>query len=101
YPADSLASMNFWICHPDIFDYIETALKQFITNNNNLEKGEVYIPLVLQEYCGANQIPIGVLQCNASWFGITYAPDKEAAKSKLASMQEASVVYPDPLWKQL
>jgi len=42
-------SMNFWICTPIIFDAIEKQFIEFLSNENNVKEGELYIPLVIQK----------------------------------------------------
>ena len=41
---DTIVSMNFWICNPSIFNYIETYFANFLNVPENLEKSEIYLP---------------------------------------------------------
>ncbi|MCV6631218.1 MAG: sugar phosphate nucleotidyltransferase [Flavobacteriaceae bacterium] len=99
YGADSLVSMNFWICQPAIFGYIARAFRNFLLAGTPLEKGELYLPLVVQEYCAQEGVPIAVWDSGARWFGVTYAADKDMAKSSLSQMQN-NKIYPAALWKR-
>lgn len=96
--ANAIVSMNFWICNPSIFNYIETYFSNFLKNPNNLEKNEIYLPFVAQEMMSNGLIDINVIDSKSLWFGVTYYADKEAAVKTLANLtQEGN--YPTPLWK--
>lgn len=43
---DTIVSMNFWICNTSIFDYVETYFSHFLQIPENLEKSEIYLPLL-------------------------------------------------------
>jgi UTP-glucose-1-phosphate uridylyltransferase len=94
---ESVVSMNLWICNPSIFNYIETYFKKFLEDENNLEKGEIYIPFVAQEMMSNGLIDINVIDAQSLWFGVTYYADKEQAVATLAKLTEEGS-YPSPLW---
>ncbi|MBT8260055.1 MAG: UTP--glucose-1-phosphate uridylyltransferase [Flavobacteriaceae bacterium] len=95
--ANATVSMNFWICNPSIFNYIETYFKNFLQNPDNLEKNEIYLPFVAQEMMSNGLIDINVIDSKSLWFGVTYYADKEAAVKTLARLTEDKK-YPSPLW---
>jgi NDP-sugar pyrophosphorylase family protein len=94
---DTIVSMNFWICNPSIFNYIETYFKNFLNVPENLEKSEIYLPFVAQEMMVNGLINIKVIFSNSDWFGVTYYEDKTEAVNTLKNLTEQDV-YPSPLW---
>ena len=97
FTGDELVSMNFWVCLPSIFDQIEADLRQFIEAGENLEKGEVYLPFVIQEMLQEGSTQVDVIPAESDWFGVTYANDKEMAVSRLKEMTDNGD-YQNPLW---
>ena len=97
FTGDELVSMNFWVCSPAIFDQIEQDLRSFIEAGENLEKGEVYLPFVIQAMLQRGKASVKVIPSESNWFGVTYADDKDIAMESLSSMvQEGD--YVSPLW---
>jgi NDP-sugar pyrophosphorylase family protein len=94
---DTPVSMNFWICHPSIMDYIETYFTNFLKRPENHEKSEIYLPFVAQEMMSAGLIDIHVIPSNSPWFGVTYYDDKTIAVNTLKKLTDENL-YPSPLW---
>jgi len=94
---DTIVSMNFWICNPSIFDYIEKYFTNFLNVPENLEKSEIYLPFVAQEMMVNGLININVIDSKSDWFGVTYYEDKTEAVNTLKSLTEQNE-YPSPLW---
>jgi NDP-sugar pyrophosphorylase family protein len=94
---DTIVSMNFWICSPSIFEYIETYFINFLSDTSNHEKNEIYLPFVAQEMLSNGLIDIDVIPANSDWFGVTYYEDKQEAVKTLATLTEKGE-YPTPLW---
>lgn len=97
FSGDELVSMNFWVCHPSIFDVIEEELRSFIEAGENLEKGEVYLPFVIQDMLQSGVAKVEVIPSESHWFGVTYADDKDTAVNYLSKMT-AEGEYQNPLW---
>ncbi len=97
FTGNELVSMNFWVCSPSIFGQIEQDLKHFIQTGENLDKGEVYLPFVIQEMLQQGKTSVEVIPADSSWFGVTYADDKEIALQQLSDMTGRGD-YPSPLW---
>lgn len=95
---DTIVSMNFWICNPSIFNYIETYFSNFLQIPENLEKSEIYLPFVAQEMMANGLIDIHVISSNSEWFGVTYYEDKAEAVKTLQDLTNKNQ-YPTPLWK--
>ncbi len=97
FTGDELVSMNFWVCRPSVFDRIEQDLRSFIAKGENLEKGEVYLPFVIQAMLQEGATRVEVIPSESMWFGVTYANDKETAMAHLRKMTEEGQ-YRSPLW---
>ena len=97
YDHETIVSMNFWICDPSIFNYIETYFTNFLNVPENLEKSEIYLPFVAQEMMVNGLINIHVIDSKSDWFGVTYYEDKSEAVHTLKSLTEENQ-YPSPLW---
>ena len=97
YTGDELASMNFWICRPQIFDVIETEFREFLADDHMIKTSELYIPKTIQNLLQQDLVNVKVLESQDNWFGVTYASDREIA---VASLQEKTNngKYPSPLW---
>ena len=95
---ETIVSMNFWICNPSIFDYIEKYFTNFLNVPENLEKSEIYLPFVAQEMMVNGLININVIDSKSDWFGVTYYEDKSEAVNTLKALTEANQ-YPSPIWK--
>ncbi|WP_041632684.1 NDP-sugar synthase [Maribacter sp. HTCC2170] len=97
FSGDEIASMNFWVCNPSIFESFEEDFKAFLKDDTNITSGEIYLPFVIQEMLENNKIGVKVLPSGGEWFGITYASDKEKAMVKLKGMADRGD-YKTPLW---
>jgi NDP-sugar pyrophosphorylase family protein len=95
---ETIVSMNFWICNTSIFDYIETYFTNFLSQPENLEKNEIYLPFIAQEMMTHGLIDINVIDSKSNWFGVTYYDDKVEAVTTLAQLTE-NKEYPSPLWQ--
>lgn len=95
---NATVSMNFWICTPKIFDYTGPYFKTFLSNAENHEKNEIYLPFVAQEMMQNGHISVEVIKAKSQWFGVTYYEDKTLAVSTLATLVKEKK-YPSPLWK--
>ena len=95
---NAAVSMNFWICNPSIFKYIETYFSTFLKDSDNLEKSEIYLPFVTQEMMENGHITVKVIEAQSDWFGVTYYDDKDIAVQTLSELTQKGA-YPTPLWK--
>jgi len=97
FTGKELVSMNFWVCHPDIFKQIEADFRHFLNTAADATKGEIYLPFVIQDMLKHGKAQVQVIPSGSDWFGVTYAADKETAVDALQSLTHASK-YPSPLW---
>lgn len=93
----STVSMNFWICSPKIFEYTEPYFTSFLTDPNNHQKNEIYLPFVAQEMMKNKLIRVKVINSNSEWFGVTYYKDKDIAVKTLDKLVNEGK-YPSILW---
>ena len=97
YTGDELASMNFWVCRPNIFDVIEQEFREFLQDEHRIKTSELYIPATVKNMLQAGKVSVKVVPSQDNWFGVTYASDREVA---VASLQEKTNKgqYVSPLW---
>lgn len=98
YTGDELVSMNFWICRPSIFDVIEEEFREFLEDDRKIKTSELYIPSTIKNLLQEDKARATVVPSQDTWFGVTYASDREIA---VASLQEKTNEgqYVSPLWQ--
>lgn len=97
---DSLVSMNMLGFTPNIFEYLEEKITEFLTDSKtNLEKDEILIPCVVEMGIEENKSKVKVLETTATWYGVTYKEDKDYVVSGINSLIEQGV-YPNKLWNK-
>tara|TARA_R110002033_G_scaffold79931_1_gene130932 strand:- start:53204 stop:54085 length:882 start_codon:yes stop_codon:yes gene_type:complete len=97
FTGEEQVSMNFWVCTPTIFEKIEQALRLFLKDREKIAKGELYLPLVIQEIIQSKAAKVKVIPSESNWFGITYAADRKKAVDHLNQITKEGQ-YPSPLW---
>lgn len=90
-------SMNMWGFTPDYFDYSKQFFIDFLNENANNLKAEFYIPTVVNDLIEDGRATVKLLGTPSSWFGVTYAEDRETVVAKLKKLVDDGV-YPSPLW---
>lgn len=98
FTGDELASMNFWICRPPIFDIIEEEFRAFLQDDHLIKTSELYIPSTIQNLMQQGLVKVKVVPSQDQWFGVTYASDREVAVGSLQEKTDSGK-YPTPLWK--
>lgn len=83
-PCDCIVSMNMWGFTPDIFEYIENDLIDFLKLNINKPKAECYLPMIVSNIITRGDKDISVLVADDRWYGVTYKEDKENVVSALS-----------------
>ncbi len=95
---DTIVSMNIWGAGPKIMDQSESYFKAFLDQHIKEPKSEFYIPLVISSLIEEKQATIKILESDARWFGVTFAPDKPIVQSKINELIDQGC-YPKNLWK--
>lgn len=98
YTGEELASMNFWICRPAIFDEIETEFREFLADDHMIKNSELYIPKTIQNLLQTGKAKVKVVPSQDNWFGVTYASDREVAVKSLQQKTNEGQ-YVSPLWQ--
>ena len=93
-----IVSMNMWGFNPTVFGHLETAFAKFLTQHAASEKGEFYIPTVVNELAASGREKVRVLSSPDSWFGVTYREDRPRVSESIRHLI-AEGVYPEKLWK--
>ena len=97
---DTIASMNFLLFTPDLFQILEDRFPDFLAqNNNNLSSCEYLIPIVLNELVEEGKKQVDVLETSATWYGVTYPEDKELVSTAIKTLVETEK-YPTNLWSE-
>ena len=96
---DGLVSMNFWGFGEDLLTELETGFPRFLDEAMEKDplKAEYLLPTVVDSMLKAGKASVAVLPTPDTWFGITYAPDREYVAGEFARMAEEGV-YPSPLF---
>lgn len=97
YSGQEAVSMNFWMADLSIFDYLSLYIAHFLQKEEGVATEEIYIPSLIGELCLKNQIEVLHVPSKESWFGLTYAEDREATVATLLA-KVALGIYPTPLW---
>ncbi|MCM4156695.1 sugar phosphate nucleotidyltransferase [Gramella sp. AN32] len=97
FTGDEIVSMNFWVCQPAIFPFIEKEIRSFLNHKQKRIQDEIYLPFIIQKMLEENAAKVTVIPTNENWFGVTYASDKDKVVDSLAEMTRKKI-YPNPLW---
>ncbi|MBP3728873.1 MAG: nucleotidyltransferase [Lachnospiraceae bacterium] len=96
---EGLVSMNMWGFSPAMMRSLVRAFVPFLEEalaHQPLE-AEYLLPMVVDELLKSGLAQVKVLPTPDSWFGITYAEDKEAVTAQFAKMSRNGL-YPMPLF---
>ena len=97
---DNMASMNFLLFTPSLFQILEERLDIFLeSNKNNLDTCEFLIPIILNELVEEKKITVDTIKTTAKWYGMTYKEDKEMVVNAINKLIEEGY-YPKTLWKR-
>ena len=95
-----MASMNFLLFTPSLFQILEERLDIFLeSNKNNLDTCEFLIPIILNELVEEKKITVDTIKTTAKWYGMTYKEDKETVVNAINKLIEEGY-YPNTLWKR-
>lgn len=94
---DLYVSMNLWVLHPSIFQFINNELEFFLDNIKDTLSAEIYLPSVIDQAIKNENVQVEVLQSREQWQGLTYQEDKEKVKMFIGRLKEENI-YPAKLW---
>ncbi len=81
---DTVVSMNMWGFTPDVFDYAEEYLIDFLNEKINVPKAEYYLPTIASTVMEKGIKSVDVLVAEDKWYGVTYKEDKDDVKKALS-----------------
>jgi dTDP-glucose pyrophosphorylase len=94
---DTLASMNMFCYHPEIFKEFEQEFEQFLKESEDDMKGEYIMAVGLNNIVKNGKAKIKVIRTPSDWFGVTNPEDAEVVRAKLKELAEKGE-YPEKLW---
>lgn len=95
--GNETVSMNLFGFTPAAFDEFEKYWNGFKKTNLEAQKAEALLPVAASQIIKDNKGKIKVFTSEESWFGMTYAEDKQVVKDAIAE-KIASGYYPEKLW---
>lgn len=97
--GDATVSMNFWGFSTMMLDELYARFPAFLDKNLpvNPLKCEYFLPFVANEQLEEKKASVRILDCNETWYGMTYREDLDSVKNAIADMK-ARGVYPAKLW---
>lgn len=77
--SDSYVSMNMWGFTPEFMDLLDDGFADFFDNDveQNPIKAEYLIPIYIGRLLSEGRVSVKVLETKDTWFGVTYAEDKQ------------------------
>lgn len=98
-PAGTPVSMNFWGFTAEVLDEIKKRFAPFLdkTLKENPQKGEFYLPLLVDELLREGSYTVRILKSPDKWYGVTNREDKASVAQSIQAMQKEGI-YPAKLW---
>lgn len=98
--GDTPVSMNFWGFSRQMLDELEARFPAFLDKGlaENPKKCEYFLPFVADEQLKEGIATVRVLDCDETWYGMTYREDLDSVKAAIAKMK-AEGIYPEKLWE--
>ena len=94
---DSKVSVNLFGFTKEIFKDAENYFVKFFEECSNLEKGEFYLPTIVQKSIDDNLATVRVLETKSKFNGMTYKEDLEQLQENIKKLIEEGI-YPSDLW---
>lgn len=94
--GDSTVSMNLWGFPLSFLGHLKDAFPAFLTRalKENPQKGEFFLPFVVNDLMGDGTASVNVLQSEDVWHGVTYQPDKQEVVEAMKALRDAGA-YPE------
>lgn len=90
-------SVNLFGFTPKIMDSAKYYFKQFFLENPDKEKGEFYLPTIVQKSIDDGLADVKILHTTSKFNGMTYREDLEQLKNNILQLINDGV-YPKDLW---
>ncbi len=87
---DTITSMTFFGFTPKFLPVLEEGFYQFLKAPHDELKGEYYLPSAVKLAMDCGQ-KVKVLECDSSWYGVTYKEDKEAVCKGIADICKTGI----------
>lgn len=97
---NSHVSMNMWGFTQAFMPILESGFVQFLSNPDNLEKGEYLLPILVGDLLKENRVTVKVLETPDTWFGVTYKEDKPVVVESFRKLIQDGV-YPEDLYSDI
>ena len=91
-------SMNLFGFTPDFFSHVEMIFSDFIRENLDNPKAELFIPIVIDRLINSGEARMSVLRTPEAWFGVTYQEDRPKVLKAIRNLVDNGV-YPESLWR--
>lgn len=97
--GDTTVSMNFWGFSTKMLDELGARFPAFLDRSlpENPLKCEYFLPFVANEQLQEGSASVRVLDCNETWYGMTYRADLDSVRAAIAAMKTDGI-YPVRLW---
>jgi NDP-sugar pyrophosphorylase family protein len=96
-PEETVVSMNMWGFTPAVFRQLKDKFIIFLDKKINDPGAEYFIPTPVDQLIKEGAARVKVVDCDASWFGITYREDREAVRRNILERVKNGI-YPASLW---
>ncbi|MDO4815714.1 MAG: sugar phosphate nucleotidyltransferase [Bacillota bacterium] len=98
--GDTPVSMNFWGFSRQMLNELEARFPAFLDKGlaENPKKCEYFLPFVADEQLKEGIATVRVLDCDETWYGMTYREDLDSVKAAIAKMKSEGI-YPEKLWE--
>jgi dTDP-glucose pyrophosphorylase len=94
-----LASMNYWLFTPSIFQFLHKEMHEFAAQYGNDPKAEFLLPDIVGRLLQNGSATADCLPHEDTWFGMTHPEDRASAVSVITRLHEDKT-YPSPLWSE-
>ena len=97
--GDAVVSMNFWGFSTQMLEELNTRFAKFLDKNVpvNPLKCEYFLPFIANEQLEEGLCTVEGVNCNETWYGMTYREDLDSVKNAIAAMKDNGI-YPEMLW---
>lgn len=96
--SSTFVSMNMFGFTPEIFNYIDADIHNFLNDWRKNRSIEYQLPNVVGKMIKSKLTIVDVIKTNEEWIGITYQSDKDLAEDRLQRLHDLGI-YSNLTWK--